>query len=127
MKILVIEDNATNALILKRLAAKVCDAEVVVESDANQALQLCHSQPFDLLIVDQILPGMTGVQITKAVRQLDSYASVPVVMVTADTDPRLRPEALAAGVTDFLTKPVEALAFRELLQSHLTSQLSKAS
>ncbi|MBP1851343.1 response regulator [Rhizobium halophytocola] len=127
MEILILEDNPTNALILKRMAAKVLDGEIVVEGDANRALALCHERRFDLLIVDQILPGRTGVQITRAVRQIDAYADVPIVMVTADTDPSLSLEAVAAGVTTFLTKPVEAIAFREVLRIHAKPRLAEAS
>ena len=66
-----------------------------------------------------MLPGMSGLQFVKAVRLMDRYRDVPVVMVTADDEPRLREEAKAAGITDFLHKPVEAVAFRKLLSDHI--------
>lgn len=118
MTILIIEDNATNALILKHLAKKVTDEDIVVEADAVRALELCHNRFFDLLIVDHMLPSMSGLQVTKAVRMMHRYDEVPIIMVTADTEPALRGAALGAGVTDFLTKPVEAIAFRNLLATH---------
>lgn len=119
MSILIVEDNATNALILKHLAKKITDDEIVIEADAIHALELCHSKVFDALILDHMLPGMTGMQLAKAIRMMGTYDGVPIVMVTADQRPDLRAEARSAGVTDFLTKPVEALAFRALLSSYL--------
>lgn len=118
MSILIIEDNPTNAMILKHLARKVADDEITLQADANDALVLCHNTLFDMLIVDQILPGMTGLQFIKAIRQIHRYDNVPIIMVTADNDPALRKAAQQNGVTDFLTKPVEALAFRQLIATH---------
>ena len=119
MAILIVEDNATNAMILKHLARKAADVEVLIEGDATAALKLCHNTFFELLIVDQVLPGMTGLQFVKAIRQLPRYDSVPTIMVTADQDPKLREEALRIGVTDFLTKPVETLRFRAIVSTFL--------
>jgi CheY-like chemotaxis protein len=119
MAILIIEDNPTNAMIIKHLAKKVTNEEMVVASDGNSALALCHAETFSMLIVDHLLPGMSGLQFIKAVRLMDRYRDVPAVMVTAETDPRLREEAREAGVTDFLHKPVEAMAFRKLIADHL--------
>ena len=119
MTILIVEDNPTNAMIIKHLAKKVTAEEIKVAGDGNTALMLCHAENFEMLIVDHLLPGMSGLQFVKAVRLMDRYRDVPVVMVTADDEPRLREEAKAAGVTDFLHKPVEAVAFRKLLSDHL--------
>jgi two-component system chemotaxis response regulator CheY len=128
MTILIVEDNPTNAMILKHLAKKVTDEEILVEPDGASALALCHSHAFSMLIVDHMLPGLSGLQFVKAVRLMDRYADVPVIMVTADTEPRLRESAKANGVTDFLTKPVEAVTFRQLLADHLggNTELSKS-
>lgn len=122
MAILIIEDNATNAMVLKHLAKKVVDEEILIEADPVRALELCHNQLFNLLIVDNVLPGMTGLQIIKAVRMMQRYDDVPILMVTADHEPGLREAAQEAGVTDFLTKPVEAIAFRQLLLAHSDRQ-----
>lgn len=119
MTILIVEDNPTNAMILKHLAKKVTEEEIVVEADATKALTLCHNRFYNMLIVDHMLPGMSGLQFVKAIRMMERYDDIPVVMVTADQEPGLRQAARAGGVTDFLTKPVEAVAFRSLLSSYL--------
>lgn len=121
MTILIIEDNATNAMVLRHLAKKVTTEEILVEADPLRALELCHNTLFRLLIVDNVLPGMNGLQFTKAVRMMQRYDNVPIVMVTGDSEPGLREAALDAGVTDFLTKPVEAIAFRSLLVDYCGS------
>jgi CheY-like chemotaxis protein len=117
--ILIVEDNPTNGMILRHLAKKVHADEAIVEQDPIKALSFCRHMKFDLLIVDQMMPGMTGIEFTQAIRQFDRYKTVPVVMVTADHSEMLRAAAMNAGVTDFLTKPVEALAFRHLISNLL--------
>lgn len=119
MTILIVEDNPTNAMILKHLAKKVTDEEILIEADGTKALTLCHNRLYNMLIVDHMLPGMSGLQFVKAIRMKERYDEIPVVMVTADLEPGLRQAARASGVTDFLTKPVEAVAFRSLLTSCL--------
>ncbi len=124
MSILIVEDNPTNGLILKHLVKKVYFGEIIVEPDPAKALQLCQLNDFSLLLVDQMLPGMTGLQFFRALRRFPSYRHVPAVMVTADTSRELREQALAAGVTEFLTKPVEALGFRSLMATLVPVEFS---
>ncbi len=119
MSILIVEDNPTNGLILKHLVKKVSQEEIIVESEPAKALQLCHMHDFSLLLVDQMLPGMTGLQFFRTLRRLPRYRDIPAVMVTADTSGDLRDKAMNAGVTAFLTKPVEALSFRSLMATLL--------
>jgi two-component system, chemotaxis family, chemotaxis protein CheY len=115
MAILIVEDNLTNGLILRHLLKKAYAGETVVVEDPTKALILCQGQRFDLLMVDHMLPGMTGVQFVRLVRRIESFRDTPIVMVTADTSKNLRQEALDAGVDTFLTKPVEALSFAKLM------------
>jgi two-component system, chemotaxis family, chemotaxis protein CheY len=115
MAILIVEDNPTNGLILRHLLKKAYAGETVVVEDPTKALILCQGQRFDLLMVDHMLPGMTGVQFVRLVRRIESFRDTPIVMVTADTSKNLRQEALDAGVDTFLTKPVEALSFAKLM------------
>ena len=89
MALLIVEDNPTNAMIIKHLAKKVTAQEIKVAGDGTTALMLCHTESFEILIVDHQLPGMSGLQFVKAVRLMDRYRDIPMVMVTADDQPRL--------------------------------------
>ena len=128
MTILIVEDNPTNGMIIRHLAKKVHDGEIHLEENPVQALARCQKEHFELLIVDQVMPGMSGTQFTRSVRMLDHLKDVPVVMVTADHSDIVEALAREAGVTDFLTKPVEAIAFRRLISTllHMNSARTSA-
>ena len=123
MAILIVEDNPTNGLILRHLVKKIYAGDIIVVEDPVKAIQLCHTQDFSLFLVDHMLPGMSGVQFVRLLRLIPRFIDVPAVMVTADTSPQLRAEALAAGVTEFLTKPVEAISFRNLMTTLVPKEL----
>jgi len=67
------------------------------------------------MMIDHMLPGMTGVQFVRLIRNFENFRETPIVMVTADTSAEVREDAMAAGVNTFLTKPIEALAFTQMM------------
>ncbi|HWU62921.1 MAG TPA: response regulator [Ensifer sp.] len=115
MTTLIVEDNPTNGLILRHLMTKAGSGETIVCDDPAKALQICEARRFDLIMVDHMLPGMTGVQFVQRVRKLENFSETPIVMVTADTSSEVQRDAVAAGVNTFLTKPIEALGFTEMM------------
>jgi len=62
----------------------------------------------DLVLIDYMMPEMNGIELAKRLRALPGYEHVPIMMVTAHDDRKVRYDALDAGVTDFLIKPVDA-------------------
>ncbi len=109
MRILVIEDEEH----LARLVAEVLGREghgVETASDGRSGLARALVEPFDLLIVDWMLPDLDGVQVVKRLRAAD--VGVPVLMLTARGQIEDRVEGLDAGADDYLPKP---FAFPELL------------
>ncbi len=109
MRILVIEDEEH----LARLVAEVLGKEghaVETAFDGRTALARTLAEPFDLLVVDWMLPDLDGVQVVKRLRAAD--VGVPILMLTARGQIEDRVEGLDAGADDYLPKP---FAFPELL------------
>ena len=109
MRILVVEDEAR----LARLISRVLDEEgyaVETQDNGRQALVLALAEEFDLLIVDWMLPEMSGVQLVKRLRAAE--VGTPAIMLTARDQIEDRVEGLDAGADDYLPKP---FAFPELL------------
>lgn len=101
-KILVVEDNQDiQALLQDVLTPK---HQVVAATNGAQALPLLHQQRFDLMILDLMLPGVSGESILKTLRQ---QSALPVLVLTAIRDKTHIAEMLNAGANDYLTKPFD--------------------
>jgi two-component system OmpR family response regulator len=109
MRILVVEDEARLARLISRVLKDEGYAAETV-GDGRTALARALAEPFDLLIVDWMLPDLDGIQVIRRVRAAEM--SVPVLMLTARTQIEDRVEGLDAGADDYLPKP---FAFPELL------------
>jgi DNA-binding response OmpR family regulator len=109
MRILVIEDEARLARLIKRfLDEEGYSAEAAL--DGRSGLSHALAEPFDLLIVDWMLPDLDGIQVIRRLRAAEM--SVPVLMLTARGQIEDRVTGLEAGADDYLPKP---FAFSELL------------
>jgi DNA-binding response OmpR family regulator len=108
-RILIVEDEARLARLIARVLGEEGYATETV-GDGRSALTRALADPFDLLIVDWMLPDLDGVQIIRRLRAAEM--NVPVLMLTARTQIEDRVEGLDAGADDYLPKP---FAFPELL------------
>jgi putative two-component system response regulator len=112
MRVVIVEDNSINLDLLCTMVGKLPHVAVQGFSDPALALADARQQGCDLLIADYVMPGISGLELIEAMRQLPSHAHVPMVMITADDDRAVRMAAIAAGATDFVTKPADPLELR---------------
>ena len=111
MKVLIVDDNPLNLVILSGLVESIHGCHALPFAHPGEALANCHESNPDLYVVDYMMPGMTGIDFVERVRTLPGRDDVPIVMVTAIDDRTVRQGALEAGVTDFLNKPVDTQEF----------------
>ena len=105
-RILVAEDNEFNQQVIRELLELV-GAVVVIAADGREALQQISTQPaFDLVVMDVHMPLMDGYEVTRQIRMNPVLADLVVIAMTANADAEERGRCLAAGMNDFLTKPV---------------------
>jgi two-component system, sensor histidine kinase and response regulator len=109
LRILVAEDNEFNAQLLEHLLVRR-GHRVRLASDGREALALAGEGGFDLLLLDIHMPELDGFQVIRAVRERERSAGghLPVIALTARAGPEDRERCLAAGMDDFLTKPIRA-------------------
>ncbi len=103
--ILVVDDDATNRALIRAYLND--DGRVVEAASGPEALQLLRAEPIDLLLIDVMMPGMSGYELCREVKGKTSRdVLLPVLMLTALTEQESRNAGLEAGADDYLNKPV---------------------
>ena len=111
MKILYVEDNEDNILILKRRLGRL-GYEVAVAMDGVEAIAMANELQPDLILMDLSLPVMDGWEATRRLKAAPETSAIPIIALTSHAMVGEEEKALAAGCDDFDTKPVE---FQRLL------------
>jgi DNA-binding response OmpR family regulator len=104
--LLVVDDMQDNIDVLaRRLRSR--GATVYEASSAAEALELLSVYQIDLILLDVMMPGVSGLEVVKKIRLKRSSAALPIIMVSARTDQAIMLECLEAGANDYVTKPVD--------------------
>jgi two-component system, sensor histidine kinase and response regulator len=118
-RILVADDNAVNRKLLSAMVSKL-GYQVSVVPDGAQAVQAVRGDTYDLVLMDWQMPVMDGFEASQAIRELEgARAQTPIVALTANAMPGDRERCLAAGMDDYLSKPIRQDALAETLARHL--------
>jgi adenylate cyclase len=104
--LLVVDDDAMNRDMLSRRLARH-GYTVAVAEDGEQALKMIEGQTFDLVLLDIMMPGVSGLQVLDSLRQRYSMADLPVIMATAKDESGDVVEALKRGANDYVIKPLD--------------------
>jgi two-component system chemotaxis response regulator CheY len=113
MKILVVDDFSTMRRIIKNLLRDLGFTNVQEADDGNTALPMLQAGDFDFLVSDWNMPGMTGIDLLRAVRADPKLAALPVLLVTAESKREQIVEAAEAGVNGYVVKPFTAGTLQE--------------
>jgi putative two-component system response regulator len=106
MNILIIDDNEANLALFGHMLEMLDDVAPTAMLDAREALAWCADNDPDVVVLDYMMPDMDGLEFLRQFRMLPGKEQTPLVMVTADTQARVRHEALRLSANDFLIKPV---------------------
>jgi len=116
--ILVVDDLPANRDLMGRRLER-SGFRVLTAASGQEALDLLRRSPVDLVLLDIMMPGMTGLDVLRTLRLAPSTAHLPVVMVTAKTDSQDQVEALSLGANDYVTKPVDYPVALARIRAHL--------
>ena len=115
---LVVEDNAINQLVtrgmLLKLGYRVCTAD-----NGAEALEQIRREPIDAVLLDCQMPVMDGFATCRALRAMPGCVDLPVLAITAHSHSGDRERCLAAGMSDYMAKPVKFDELRSLLHDWL--------
>ena len=117
-KLLVVDDQAINIQVMHQVFGG--DYQVFMATSGAQALALCKTNPPDLVLLDIVMPGMDGFEVCTQLKADEATDNIPVIFVTAHTDPAQETHGLSLGAVDFIAKPVNPAVVRARVKTHLT-------
>jgi two-component system OmpR family response regulator len=119
--VLAVDDSRTNLAVIGKRLGHLGYLTVLCDNGA-EALDLIAARGFDLVLLDMVMPGMSGIHVLREIRGSGDTADLPVIMLTGRSDPAAAVEALAAGADDHVAKP---FAF-EVLTARIERVLTRA-
>jgi len=116
--ILIVDDEATNLQLLRQILSD--QYRLSFAKDGERALELARQEAPDLVLLDVMMPGMTGYELCGLLKREPHTAKIPVIFVTALTDSADEVRGFEVGAVDFLTKPVSAPIVKARVRTHLS-------
>ncbi len=117
-RLLVVDDNDLNREMLSRRLQRK-GFEVMVAEDGPSAMDMIEREMFDLIILDIMMPGLTGIEVLEILRKRYSAAELPIIMATAKTQSEDVVMALSLGANDYVTKPIDFSVLLARVDTHL--------
>jgi CheY-like chemotaxis protein len=123
-RVLLAEDVRVNQQLVVRTLEKRGHV-IEVASDGQQALELASKHSYDVILMDVQMPGMDGFQATEAIRKLDAQSQIPIIALTAHAMVGDRQRCLAAGMNDYLAKPLDLVRLVEMVEGYAAGSFAE--
>ncbi|MBO9153537.1 PAS domain S-box protein [Chitinophaga sp. GCM10012297] len=118
--ILVVEDNTVNMLLTKTIIRKIMPAAAIIEAgNGLDAVKICRQHMPDMILMDIQIPELNGYEATFKIRGMERKGRVPIIALTAGNISGEREKSIAAGMDDFLSKPIVENSLSEKLRKWL--------
>ncbi len=119
--VLIVDDIEDNRVLLER-ALKVSGYRTVSVDSGQKALAFLSQDTPDIILLDWMMPGLSGIETLRTIRETHSTAHLPVIMCTAIGEDENIVEALNIGANDYVTKPISIPVLRARMAAHLTQK-----
>ena len=119
MNILIVDDHRLNVTLLSLLVRELPDVTTTEFTDPAAALAWCAHAEADLVLVDYVMPEIDGVEFIRRFRAIEGRATVPILMITGETESAVRLQALELGANDLMTKPVDKVEITSRIRNAL--------
>jgi len=121
MKILVIDDSGVMRRIHKNtlLEQNIAESDIIEATDGEQALKIAKEQDIGIFLVDWNMPKIDGLKLVQVIRAMDKYAETPIIMITSEAAKYSVVEAINAGVTNYIIKPVRGNTLWEKIGKYI--------
>lgn len=108
-RVLCADDNPRNHRLLQSILSSH-GYEAVHALNGREALEKIHNERIDIVLLDVMMPGMTGFEVCKRIKSDKRFRGIPVVLITADDAKETRVEGIEAGAEDFMSRPFDMMA-----------------
>jgi putative two-component system response regulator len=117
---MIVDDEQVNVKVVRKYLQGFGYENFVTENDSLRALDLTRREQPDVIVLDIMMPNMSGLEILAALQADENLHRIPVIILTASTDSETKLKALSLGATDFLTKPVDPSELAPRVRNALT-------
>ena len=124
MKILIIDDSGVMRRIHRNVLAEhsVEDADILEAENGKAALEIAQIQHVDLFLVDWNMPKLDGLELVRTLRLTDEYEKTPIIMITSEGARYNVVDAIKAGVTNYIVKPIKGAVLWEKIGKYVQGE-----
>jgi CheY-like chemotaxis protein len=117
-KILLVDDSST-ALMIEQMLLSRSSYDVTTARDGREGVARAREQLPDLILMDVVMPNMTGTEACKALRAEDATRMIPIILVTTRGEKEAVEQGFACGCNDYVTKPIDGLELLTKIRDQL--------
>jgi CheY-like chemotaxis protein len=117
-KILLVDDSTT-ALMMAKMILKSTRYQLTVAHDGQEAVEVALREHPDLILMDVVMPRMTGLEACQKLRQHPSTSAIPIILVTTRGEEGSVKEGFRSGCNEYITKPISGIELLSKLRTHL--------
>jgi len=126
MKVLVVDDSRIiRQMAMDVIREKITDVDILLADSGEEALSIISEQDVDLMILDIIMPGLSGMDVLVEMKELNYFDNLKVIMFTSLSDKSSMHECFQLGATDYIGKPIDPDEFSARVQNGLNQQKLK--
>lgn len=126
IRILIAEDNPVNMALTRIYTNETLPQSIIIEAtDGKEAVELFLKEQPDIIFMDIQMPHLNGFEATTKIRALEKHIEIPIIALTAGSLPGEKEKCLAAGMTDFLAKPLLKKTFASMLKKWLGNKINE--
>jgi len=118
-KILLVDDSCTARLVNRMVFSQKTNYVLLSAVDGKEAVERAKSEKPDLILMDIVMPRMTGLEACRVLKSDKETEKIPVILLTTRGEEQYVQEGYASGCSDYLTKPVNDVELLDLLKAYL--------
>jgi CheY-like chemotaxis protein len=117
-KILVVDDSSTNIVLLEAILNGQ-GYEIETAQSVKEAFQIIKKENVNLILLDLLMPKVSGYDFLKEIKNNDNTKNIPVIVVSATSDPESKKKSIELGAIDFINKPIDIQNFVDKIETIL--------